>query len=129
MKKVLFVCVHNSGRSQMAAAFFNQLAGNKARAISAGTQPSSTVNPIVIQAMSEEGIDISQNRPALLNLEMMQESDRVISMGCIDQTACPVRLVSMEDWGLPDPEGKSLEEVRQIRDKIKTLVNQLIEEL
>ena len=113
----------------MAAAYFNHLSGGKGRAISAGTQPSQMVNLLVIQVMGEEEIDISQNKPALLTGEMMQESERVISMGCIDEAACPVRLVPMTDWRLPDPEGKSLEAVRQIRDRIKKLVNQLIEEL
>lgn len=105
------------------------MAGDKARGISAGTQPSSTVNPVVIQAMSEEGIDISRNKPALLTIEMMQESDRVISMGCIDAAACPVRLVAMEDWALPDPEGKSMDDVREIRDTIKKRIIKLAESL
>ena len=129
MKTVLFVCVHNSGRSQMAAAYLNLLAGNKARGISAGTEPSEQVGPTVIKAMLEEGVDISQNKPTLLTPEMMQEADRTINMGCIDAGSCPVHLVPMEDWGMPDPKGKGLERVRQIRDDIKQLVIKLIDSL
>ena len=126
MKTVLFVCVHNSGRSQMAAAYFNYFAGSLVNAISAGTQPSKSVNPTVAEAMLEEGIDISKNKPILLTTDMLQSADRVISMGCIDADACPVRLVPMEDWALPDPEGKTLTEVRIIRDNIKMLVLELL---
>jgi protein-tyrosine-phosphatase len=129
MKTILFVCVHNSGRSHLTAAYLNRLAGNKARAISAGTRPSKRVNPTVIEAMLEEGIDISKNKPTLLTQEMIQESSRVISMGCIDADSCPVRLVQMEDWRLPDPEGKNMEEVKQIRDEIKQRVIKLIDSL
>ncbi len=129
MKTVLFVCVHNSGRSQMAAAYFNHLSGGQNRAISAGTQPSKNVNPTVVQAMLEEGIDISHNQPILLTPDMLQSADKVISMGCIDADACPVRLVPMEDWALPDPKGKTLVEVKMIRDRIKQSVVELLESL
>lgn len=130
MKKVLFVCVHNSGRSQMAEAFFNQMAKGKAVAISAGTEPGSAVNPVVAQAMREVGIDISDRKPKLLTLDMVESSDLAITMGCMDEAkACPAAFVPSEDWGLPDPHGKGIEEVRQIRDEVKRRVELLIERL
>jgi arsenate reductase len=129
MKTVLFICVHNSGRSQMAEAFFNCLAGGKAKAISAGTQPSKAVNAIVVKVMLEVGLDISHNKPKLLTSEMLDRADRVITMGCMDASACPARLVDAEDWGMPDPEGKTLAEVINIRDEIKRRVSRLLDEL
>lgn len=129
MKTVLFVCVHNSGRSQMAEAFFNRLAGGKAKAISAGTQPSEEVNPIVAKAMLEAGIDISHNKPKLLTSEMLDKADRVISMGCTNAEACPARWVTTEDWELLDPARKSLEEVIQIRDEVRGRVSKLLDEI
>jgi len=129
MKTVLFVCVHNSGRSQMAEAFFNRLAGSKARAISAGTQPSEAVNAIVVKVMLEVGLDISRNRPKLLTSEMLDKAGRVITMGCLDSAACPARLVAAEDWRLPDPEGKTLAEVLEIRDEIERRVAEILEGL
>jgi arsenate reductase len=127
MKTVLFICVHNSGRSQMAEAFFNQMAKGKAKAISAGSQPSDKVNPIVAEAMLEEGIDIGRNIPKTLTLEMMEGIDRAITMGC--ENSCPVTTVKTEDWALEDPKGKSFEQVRKIRDEIKVRVKQLIEQI
>jgi arsenate reductase (thioredoxin) len=128
-KKVLFVCVHNSGRSQMAEAFFNRLAGNKAVALSAGTQPALKVNPVVVQVMSETGIDISAGKPKMLTLEMMKNANKVITMGCGVEESCPAGIVPMDDWGIEDPEGKTVERVRQIRDAIKNKVETLIKEL
>ncbi len=128
-KKVLFVCVHNSGRSQMAEAFFNQIAGNKATGFSAGTQPASEINPIVAQVMREAGVDISHHKPKLLTLEMMESADRVITMGCGVEDTCPAATVPLEDWGIPDPEGKSIDNVRNIRDIIRIKVAMLIKEL
>ena len=129
MKKVLFVCVHNSGRSQMAEAFFNRLAKGKAVAISAGTKPALQVNPIVGQAMLEVGVDIRNQKPKLLTSEMLENTDRVITMGCNVEQACPAALVPTEDWELEDPEGKPVEKVRQIRDEVKVKVWALIKEL
>jgi len=129
MKKVLFVCVHNSGRSQMAEAFFNRLAKGKAAAISAGTKPAIQVNPIVGQAMLEVGVDIRNQKPKLLTSEMLENTDRVITMGCNVEQACPAALVPTEDWELEDPEGKPVEKVRQIRDEVKVKVWALIKEL
>lgn len=129
MKTILFVCVHNSGRSQMAEALFNTLAQGKARAISAGTLPARTINPVVVEAMNQIGIDISGKKPRALTPEILAKADRVISMGCIDSNACPARLTFTEDWGLPDPEGRSLEKVMGIRDEIRVRVSKLLDEL
>ena len=127
MKTVLFVCVGNSGRSQMAEAFFNQAAGSKARAISAGTKPAGAVDPRTIEVMREVGIDISAARPKALTMEMLDQADRVVTMGCGTEGVCPASFVETEDWQLEDPKGKSLEEVRRIRDEIKTRVKRLLE--
>jgi len=128
---VLFVCVHNSGRSQMAEALFNQLANGKARGLSAGVQPAETVNPVVVEAMGEVGIDISSNRPKMLTLEMAEQADRIITMGCSEEAgaACPAGFVESEDWKLEDPQGKPLPQVRVIRDEIKLMVQNLLQEL
>ena len=127
MRTVLFVCVGNSGRSQMAEALLNQAAGGKARAISAGTKPASAVDPRTIEVMREAGIDISMARPKALTMEMLDQADRVVTMGCGVEGVCPASFVETEDWQLEDPMGKSLEEVRRIRDEIKTGVTRLLE--
>jgi len=127
MKNVLFICVHNSGRSQIAEAFFNLYSENKARAISAGSNPSSVLNPKVVQAMAEIGIDISKNKPKLLTPEMMDNVDLAVTMGC--EESCPVTTIPTEDWGLKDPKDKSIEEVRKIRDEIKNRIIKLLKEI
>jgi len=127
VKTVLFICVHNSGRSQMAEAFFNQLAHGRACAASAGSSPADGINPTVAKVMQEVGIDISQNKPKLLTLEMMAGADRAVTMGC--ENSCPLTTVETEDWGLEDPEGKTIEQVRKIRDDIKNKVANLIMEM
>lgn len=129
MEKILFVCVHNSGRSLMAEAFLNQMAKGKAIADSAGTQPANEPNHAVIQAMREEGIDLSQRRPKLLTMQMMQEADRIITMGCGAEAVCPARIVPMEDWGIEDPQGKPIEKVREIRDQIRQKVARLLKDI
>ena len=131
MKTVLFVCVHNSGRSQMAEAFFNQLAEGKAQAYSAGTQPADKVNPVVVEAMREVGIDISGNKPKALTMDMVEKADRMITMGCgaEAEAVCPASFIETEDWALEDPKGKSLEQVRKIRDEIKERVTKLLNEI
>ncbi len=126
MKTVLFVCVHNSGRSQMAEAFFNQMAKGKALAISAGTQPGDAVNPTVVEAMREVGFDLSKNKPKKLTVEMLEQAYKVITMGCMTEDACPATFVETEDWALPDPKGQPLSEVRKIRDEIKARVTKLV---
>jgi len=129
MKNVLFVCVGNAGRSQMAETFFNHLAEGKARATSAGTNPTSEVSPIVIQAMKEVDIDISSNRPKKLTMEMLDKADKVITMGCGAENVCPATFVETEDWELEDPEGKPIEEIRRVRDEIKERVISLLREV
>jgi arsenate reductase len=129
MKTVLFVCVHNSGRSQMAEAFFNSLAGGQARAISAGTRPADRVNGTVAAAMKEIGLDISGHRPKALTFEMMEKADRVVTMGCGVEETCPASFVPTEDWQLDDPEGRPLAEVRKIRDAVKARVEKLVAEI
>ncbi len=130
-KTILFVCIHNSGRSQMAEAFFNQMAKGKAQALSAGTKPSDEVNPVVIEAMKESGIDISKNKPKILTMQMVQSAGMMITMGCGADTegVCPARFIETVDWALEDPKGKSIDDVRRIRDEIKKRVAVLIEEL
>ena len=129
MKTVLFVCVHNSGRSQMAEAFFNALTRGKARAVSAGTKPAEQVNATVAAVMKEVGIDISRRKPKALTFEMMEKADRVITMGCGVEETCPASFAPTEDWQLDDPEGRPIEEVRKIRDDIRARVAKLVREL
>lgn len=131
MKTVLFVCVHNAGRSQMAEAFFNAMSKGKAKAFSAGTQPAGAVNPVAARVMKEVDIDISGNKPKMLTLEMVESADRVITMGCGDDPAglCPARIVETEDWALTDPKGKPIAEVRKIRDEIKKRVIDLLADI
>ena len=126
MKKVIFACVHNAGRSQMAAAFFNQLvASSKAKALSAGTHPAERVHPEVIEVMKEVGIDLSAAKPQRLSEEVAKDADLLITMGCGDE--CPfVPGLKRDDWPLPDPKGKGIQEVRAIRDEIKERVADLL---
>jgi arsenate reductase len=113
----------------MAEAFFNHLAKGKASATSAGTKPGPQVNPAVVKAMREAGLDISQQKPKALTFEMIENADRVITMGCGVEEVCPASFVPTEDWELEDPEGKPIEKVREIRDEIKARVEKLIKEL
>ena len=125
---VLFVCVHNAGRSQMAAALLERHAGGRIRVRSAGTEPADEINPTVREAMAELGIDVSAERPKLLEEEVVRDSDVVITMGCGD--ACAVFPgIRYEEWDLADPSGKSLAEVRAIRDEIDRRVGELASEL
>jgi protein-tyrosine-phosphatase len=125
---VLFVCVHNAGRSQMAAGFMNTLGAGRVEVLSAGSAPKDSINPIAVQAMQEIGIDISNNTPKVLTPEAVQESDAVITMGCGD--VCPFYPGKRyEDWVLDDPAGQGIESVRVIRDDIKKRVEQLLCEL
>ena len=125
---VLFVCVHNAGRSQMAAGYLQSLAGDRIQVLSAGTQPKDQVNPSAIEAMAEEGIDIANNVPKVLSDETVKDSDYVITMGCGD--ACPFFPgKTYLDWPLNDPAGKGVDEVRPIRDEIRTKVEALIAEI
>jgi arsenate reductase len=125
---VLFVCVHNAGRSQMAAGYLQQLAGDRVTVLSAGSEPAEHINPVAIQAMAEVGIDIAAEQPKVLTDEVVQESDVVITMGCGD--TCPFYPGKRyEDWVLDDPAGRGIEEVRPIRDAIKARVEALIADL
>jgi arsenate reductase len=123
---VIFACVHNAGRSQMAAAFFNELADpERARAISAGTQPADAVHPVVVEVMKESGIDVSGHRPRRITPELAQNARLLVTMGCGDQ--CPVVPgLELFDWALPDPKDRPLAEVRTIRDDIRSRVLRLV---
>ncbi|MEV6150388.1 arsenate reductase ArsC [Nonomuraea sp. NPDC052129] len=128
LPQVLFVCVHNAGRSQMAAAFLTHLAGDRVRVRSAGSAPADEVNPAVVEAMAERGIDISAEIPKVLTVDAVQASDVVITMGCGD--ACPIFPGKRyEDWVLDDPAGQGVEAVRPIRDAIEARVRALIADL
>ncbi|MBI2934810.1 MAG: arsenate reductase ArsC [Chloroflexi bacterium] len=129
MKPILFVCVHNSGRSQMAEAFFNRLAAGRAVAISAGTAPAVAVDPTVVRVMREVGVDTSHNKPKRLTGDMLAGAARVITMGCEVEGVCPATFVNAEDWGIEDPKGKPAEMVREIRDRIREKVTRLLEEI
>ena len=125
---VLFVCVHNAGRSQMAAALLERHAGGRVAVRSAGSEPADRLNPAVVEAMAEVGLDIATNRPRLLDPNEVREADVVVTMGCGD--ACPVFPgVRYEDWELPDPSGLSVEGVRPIRDAIEARVRTLLDGL
>lgn len=128
MKRVLFVCVHNAGRSQMAAGFMEKLGGGKIEVLSAGSAPKDSINPVAVEAMAEKGIDIANRKPKVLSTEAVQASDVVITMGCGD--TCPFFPGKRyEDWVLDDPAGKPIEEVRVIRDEIEKRVQTLVTEL
>ncbi|HEY9328876.1 MAG TPA: arsenate reductase ArsC [Streptomyces sp.] len=128
LASVLFVCVHNAGRSQMAAGFLQHLAGDRIEVRSAGSVPGDQVNPAAVEAMAEASVDISTARPKILTTEAVQASDYVITMGCGD--ACPVFPGKKYlDWALEDPAGKGVDAVRPIRDEIKTRIEALIEEI
>jgi len=125
---VLFVCVHNAGRSQMAAGFLRRLAGDRVRVLSAGSEPTDRVNPAAVEAMREVGIDIAAEQPRLLQDSAVREADVVITMGCGD--ACPFYPGKRyEDWELDDPAGKPVEQVRPVRDQIRRRVEALVGEL
>jgi arsenate reductase len=125
---VLFVCVHNAGRSQMAAGWLSHLAGDKIEVRSAGSEPALQVNPVAVQAMREAGIDITSEQPKILTTDAVEHADVVITMGCGD--SCPiVPGKRYEDWNLTDPAGRPIEVVRQVRDEIRDRVQQLVDDL
>jgi arsenate reductase len=123
-RHVLFVCNHNAGRSQMAQAFFERDGPDGVRAESAGTEPAAAIWPPVVEVMREIGIDISQRTPKKLTVEMQQHASWAVTMGCGD--ACPYVPTILQEWNIPDPAGKPLEEVRRIRDQIQEQVSELI---
>jgi arsenate reductase (thioredoxin) len=125
---VLFVCIHNAGRSQMAAGYLRHLAGDRIEVLSAGSEPGDRINPMAVQAMAEEGIDIAGAQPRVLDPDDVRASDVVVTMGCGD--ACPFFPgTRYEDWRLDDPAGRPIEEVRPIRDEIRRRVEALVAEL
>jgi protein-tyrosine-phosphatase len=127
-KTIMFVCVHNAGRSQMAAGFMRTLGGDRVEVLSAGSAPKDSINPVAVEAMSELGIDIANQKPKVLTPEAVQQSDVVITMGCGD--ACPYYPGKRyEDWVLDDPAGQGIDAVRLIRDEIKARVANLLEEI
>ena len=129
-KNILFVCVENAGRSQMAEAFFRKFASDGFNVSSAGTTPSTQLNPIVIQVMKEIGIDMVNQKPKILSDSMIANSSKTVNMGCMDKESCPSLFVKdVLDWNISDPKEKSLNEVREIRNKIKSEVLNLIKSL
>jgi protein-tyrosine-phosphatase len=129
-KKILFVCVENAGRSQMAEGFFRKYAPSGYEPYSAGTKPIGAINPFVIQVMMESGIDIAIQTPKTITDSMIKEASKIINMGCMDQESCPALFVKdVLDWAIEDPKGKPLEEVRKIRDTIEKRVQELCKAL
>jgi arsenate reductase len=129
-KTVLFVCVENAGRSQMAEGFFKKYASKGFKVQSAGTKPVYQINPIVVQVMREVGIDISNHKSKEMTDDMMYSSETIVNMGCMDKNFCPTLfLPNVIEWNLPDPKGKSIEEVREIRDEIEERVKELVAEI
>jgi len=125
---VLFVCVHNAGRSQMAAGYLRALAGDRVEVLSAGSEPAGSINRVAVAAMAEEGIDIAGNQPKILTTQSVKDSDVVITMGCGD--TCPIFPGKRyEDWELDDPAGQGIDAVRPIRDEIKTRIERLLAEI
>jgi arsenate reductase len=133
MTSVIFACVHNAGRSQMAEAFLNRLAAERGlavRGLSAGTMAGKSLNPLAAQAMAERGIPMEGQQPKLLTQPIADEADRIITMGCgVDAAACPARFLVTEDWALKDPAGRPIEEVRAIRDQIEAKVMEMLDDL
>ncbi len=125
-KTILFVCVENAGRSQIAEGFFRKYAPEGYEPLSAGTKPISRVNPLAIQVMNEIGIDISKQKPKDLSEDMMRNSDMIINMGCMEKNFCPTLFIpKIIDWGIEDPKGKSIEQIREIRDEIEKRIKEL----
>ncbi len=130
IQNILFVCVENAGRSQMAEAFFRKYVSKKFNVISAGTIPSTQLNPLVVKVMQEIGINLDDQQPKLLSNNMIENSFKTINMGCMDKESCPSLFVKDTlDWNISDPKEKSIDEVRKIRDTIKTEVMNLIDSL
>ena len=129
-KTVLFVCVQNAGRSQMAEGFFRKYARKDCSPVSAGTVPTSRINPIAVEVMNEVGIDISSQKPKDLTEDMMRNSTIIVSMGCMDDKYCPALfLPKVIDWGIEDPKDKPIEKVREIRDEIEKRVLEIVESI
>lgn len=127
--KVLFVCTENSCRSQVAEGFLNHFGIEGIKAVSAGTKPAERINSKAIEVMKELGIDISKQRPKLLTEEMIEDADRIITMGCGEGEVCPVFFKETIDWGIEDPAGKPIEKFREVRDIIRGRVERLVNEI
>jgi arsenate reductase len=130
-RTILFVCVENAGRSQMAEGFFNKKYAPKGyRAISAGTRPASQINPLAVQTMKEVGIDISSQKSKIITEDMIKSSEKSVNMGCMDRAECPVLFINnVVDWGIEDPKGKPIEKIREIRDEIERRVKEIAQSL
>ncbi len=129
-KTVLFVCVQNAGRSQMAEGFFRKYAPKEYESTSAGTVPISQINPLAVEAMNEVGIDISSQKPKDLTEDMMRNATKIVNMGCVDDTFCPALFIpKVIDWGIEDPKGKPIEKVKEIRDQIEKRVKEIVQRL
>jgi arsenate reductase (thioredoxin) len=131
VKTILFVCIENAGRSQMAEGFFNQkYAPEGYRAISAGTKPVSQINPLAVQVMKEVSIDISSQKSKVITEDMIRSSAKSVNMGCIDKTECPMLFINnVIDWGIENPKGKPIEKIREIRDQIERRVKEIAQSL
>lgn len=129
MTRVLFVCVHNAGRSRMAEAFLRSLAGDRYEAVSAGTEPADHPHPEVVAAMAEVGIEVEDRPGIMLTNALADSATRIIGMGCAVEEACPALRVPLEDWALADPKGASMDDVRAVRDDIRARVDTLVAEL
>jgi arsenate reductase len=129
-RTILFVCVENAGRSQIAEGFFNRkYAPRGYRAISAGTRPASQINPLALQVMKEVGIDISNQKSKIITEDMIKNSEKSVNMGCMDKAECPMLFINnVIDWGIEDPKGKSIDKVREIRDEIDRRVREIVAE-
>lgn len=129
-KKILFVCVENAGRSQMAEGFFRKYAPSGYEPQSAGTKPTDVINPFAVQTMREAGIDITSQNPKVISDSMIRQATRIINMGCMDKESCPALFVDdVIDWAIPDPKGKPIEDVRKIRDIIEQKIVELCKTL
>lgn len=130
MKTILFVCVENAGRSQMAEGFFNRYAPKGFRAVSAGTRPAAQINPLAVQAMKEADIDIGAQKSKIITEDMIRDSEKAVNMGCMDKAECPLLFLNNPiDWGIQDPKGQPIEKVREIRDDIERRVKELVKNL
>ena len=129
-KKILFVCVENAGRSQMAEGFFRKYTPKGYEPVSAGTKPTPEINPIAVEAMKEIGIDLGKQKPKILTSEMINDSILSVNMGCMDKTECPALFIKNSvDWNIEDPKGKSLDQIRKIRDNIEQKVREICKTL
>ena len=126
-KRILFVCVENAGRSQMAEGFFRKISPAEYQPMSAGTNPTDIINPLAIEIMKEIGIDITKQKPKVLSDDMIRNSVKIVNMGCMDKESCPALFVNnVIEWNISDPKGKPIEQVRKIRDEVEAKVMELV---